>query len=71
MVLSQAYFAAMGEVIAQWAYYESEFDGAIAFMGMDPKAKKLVSKVPFSFNQRIKLFSDLAKICFDDCPPLL
>jgi hypothetical protein len=72
LVLSHSYLAALGEVISQWAYFETRFDETLSFLRMEPRANALAPKVPFSFNKRAHLFAESAKLCFaGSCPELV
>ena len=71
LTLSEPFLLALGEVISQWAYFESKFDDAIQFMRMDKKAESLETVIPFSFKGRISLFSKSYEVCFSSCPELI
>jgi len=71
--LPQDYVTAIGEVVVQWAYFETEFDDTLtSFLLQHPSAARLVEHgIPGPFDKRLKLFRDSAAICFAKTPALV
>lgn len=71
-MLPDNYLKEMGHVIAQWAFFEVDFDILLRVLVSTPQAKAtLTGKIPLSFKKRIKLFRDAATLAFGHHPPTL
>jgi hypothetical protein len=71
-LLPDNYLKEMGNVIAQWAFFEVDFDILLRVLASTPEAKKkLTGKIPLSFKKRVHLFRDAATLAFEHHPPTL
>lgn len=73
--LSQEYRLTIADVIAQWAYFEAQFDFILWLMLGVPASKKLEPRAQFPlalpFGRRRKLFGKAVTLCFSQSPKIM
>jgi hypothetical protein len=68
--LTDEIYREIGHFIAQWAYFQMEFDSLLDEMLVLAEVKALTKFVPSTYPKRANLMRDAAPVCFPTCPAL-